>query len=79
MSFVGILSDFMCSSCRITTLYLIFLNKKHAALREQLGKSANIIDRSMMNVQGVEGDDGTGSHAFDDETDLKNEDFIFLY
>jgi hypothetical protein len=67
------------SSCRLTTLYLIFLNKKHAALRERLGKSADVVDRSMMNVQGVEGDDGTGSRAFDDETDLKNEDFIFLY
>lgn len=67
------------SRIRLTTLYLILLNKKHATLREQRGKSANVIDRSMMDVQGVEGDDGTGSRAFDDETDLKNEDFIFLY
>jgi hypothetical protein len=59
-------------------LYLKLLNKKHAALREQLGKSAIVVDRSMMDVEG-ELNDGTGERAFDDETDLKNEDFIFLY
>lgn len=58
----------------------MLLNKKHATLREQLGKSAFVIDRSMMNVQGQDViEDGTGDRAFDDETDLKNEDFIFLY
>ena len=57
----------------------MLLNKKHAALREQLGKSAVVVDRSMMNVEGEELSDGTGERAFDDETDLKNEDFIFIY
>jgi hypothetical protein len=56
------------------------LNKKHAALREQLGKSAIVVDRSMMNFEYATGDsDGTGDRAFDDVTDLKNEDFIFVY
>lgn len=55
------------------------LNKRHATLREQLGKSAVIVDKSMMDVRGNEVDDGTGERAFDDETDLKNEDFIFVY
>ncbi|KIM98800.1 hypothetical protein OIDMADRAFT_104751 [Oidiodendron maius Zn] len=63
----------------LTTLYLMLLNRKHAALREQLGKSAVVVDRSMMNVEGEELSDGTGERAFDDETDLKNEDFIFIY
>lgn len=57
----------------------MLLNRKHAALREQLGKSAVVVDRSMMNVEGEELNDGTGERAFDDETDLKNEDFIFIY
>ena len=57
----------------------MLLNRKHAALREQLGKSAVVVDRSMMNVEGEELSDGTGERAFDDETDLKNEDFIFIY
>ncbi|KUJ08932.1 allantoate permease [Mollisia scopiformis] len=70
-----------------TTLWLMFLNKKHANKRQQLGKSAVVVDRSMMNAQeravSDEVDEGTGREggekAFDDETDLKNEDFIFVY
>ncbi|OBT52754.1 hypothetical protein VE04_04846 [Pseudogymnoascus sp. 24MN13] len=71
----------------LTTLYLIYLNKRHAACRTALGKSAVIVDRSMMNAQeraisdeAEEGRDPSGSDkAFDDITDLKNEDFIFVY
>ncbi|KAF8861432.1 MFS general substrate transporter [Acephala macrosclerotiorum] len=71
----------------LTTLYLMFLNKKHASKRQRLGKSAIVVDRSMMNAQERAIDDsvdeGTGREggekAFDDETDLKNEDFIFVY
>ena len=63
----------------------MFLNKKHATRRQELGKSAVVVDRSMMNAREREisdnagGSDGTGDRAFDDETDLKNEDFIFVY
>ena len=63
----------------------MFLNKKHASRRQELGKSAIIIDRSMMNAHEREiseqagGSDVLGDRAFDDETDLKNEDFIFVY
>jgi len=69
----------------LTTLYLMFLNKKHAARRQELGKPAIIIDRSMMNDREREVSDQaggsyeTGDRAFDDMTDLKNEDFIFVY
>lgn len=63
----------------------MLLNKKHATRRQELGKSAVVVDRSMMNARElkvsneVEGNDRIGERAFDDETDLKNEDFIFVY
>jgi len=70
----------------LTTLWLMLLNKKHAKRRVQIGKSAVIIDRSMMNTQerAIDGavseeTEDVGNKAFDDETDLKNEDFIFVY
>ena len=63
------------------------LNKQHAARRVALGKPAVIVDRSMMNAQerarSDEADEGRGASegekAFDDITDLQNEDFIFVY
>jgi hypothetical protein len=71
---------------RLTTSYLMLLNKKHANRRIALGKSAIVIDRSMMNVQeraameeGPDGSEPIGERAFDDETDTKNEDFIYVY
>ncbi|CAG8980775.1 hypothetical protein HYALB_00012875 [Hymenoscyphus albidus] len=70
----------------LTNLYLIFLNKKHAERRVAVGKSAVVLDRSMMNVQeraadGGDTDDvGTeGAKAFDDLTDIQNENFIYVY
>jgi hypothetical protein len=63
----------------------MYLNKKHATRRQELGKSAVVVDRSIMNAREleisneVEGSDSTGDRAFDNETDLKNEDFIFVY
>lgn len=63
----------------------MYLNKKHASSRVALGKSAIVVDQSMMNVkereldQGLRGTEVVGGRAFDDETDLKNEDFIFVY
>lgn len=67
------------------------LNKQHSKRRVAVGKSAVLVDRSMMNVKeravhlaahgGEEGEEGNrvGDQAFDDMTDLKNEDFIFIY
>ncbi|RDL31822.1 Uncharacterized protein BP5553_09224 [Venustampulla echinocandica] len=75
----------------LTTLYLMVLNKQHSKRRVAVGKSALLVDRSMMNVKeraadlathgGEEGEEGNrvGDQAFDDMTDLKNEDFIFIY
>jgi transcription elongation GreA/GreB family factor len=77
-------------------LYLVFLNKRHAKLRERAGKSANLVDESMMDKDKVRtgkavameleeaGQTNTNTpisedKGFDDVTDLKNEDFIFVY
>jgi len=69
-------------------LYLRFLNSRHSNKRVTVGKSAVILDESMMRKidlaqlgKGV--NQATGPRekdkAFADMTDLKNEDFIFVY
>lgn len=73
-------------------LYLVFLNKRHARQREALGKSAVIIDESMMNKDKIETnkavelediherrDENVADNGFLDMTDLRNEDFIYVY
>lgn len=65
------------------------LNKKHAADRERVGKSAKVVDLSMESRKALEQHEeavndsqlagGVGEKAFDDVTDLKNEDFIYVY
>ena len=65
------------------------LNRKHASARELLGKSAQVIDLSMESKRTLAAHDdavndgqlagGMGEKAFDDVTDLKNEDFIYVY
>ncbi|KAF2187519.1 MFS allantoate transporter-like protein, partial [Zopfia rhizophila CBS 207.26] len=72
-------------------IYLAFLNKKHARRREELGKSAEIVDESMVGkyqiseAKGVELESGDAQarrgmdKGFSDLTDLKNEDFIYVY
>lgn len=78
--------------CSLIPLYLMYLNKMNAKKREQLGKSANIVDQSMMRKKemqeskaveleqheqqprGLEEDNG-----LQDLSDLKNEDFIYVY
>ena len=68
-------------------MYLKFLNKRHAATRESLGKSALLVDESMIGKEKLQesgkgempsGGD-LGNKFFDDVTDLKNEDFIYVY
>ncbi|KXH69114.1 major facilitator superfamily transporter [Colletotrichum salicis] len=74
-------------------LYLKYLNVQHAKRREALGKSTLIVDESMMrNKDKQEGkaveieEDPQHQHraieedhGLQDMTDLKNEDFIFVY
>jgi len=84
VSFMGALLPF----------YLKYLNAQHAKRREALGKSTNIVDESMMRSKGekdskeVELEEDPQrqqrktieeDHGLQDMTDLKNEDFIFVY
>jgi hypothetical protein len=67
-------------------------------MRQSLGKSAVVVDTSMLAIKDDDPDaittvepaaeagseqsgkgQSVGDKAFDDETDLKNEDFIFVY
>ena len=67
--------------------YITILNKKHAARRAAMGKAAEVVDVSMEDANALreKGEvmnaehGGLGEKAFDDVTDLKNEDFIYLY
>ncbi|KAJ3536996.1 hypothetical protein NM208_g6490 [Fusarium decemcellulare] len=73
--------------------YLMFLNKRHAKRRMELGKNATIVDESMMRTKDVQDsktieleEDAQRQHrsleednGLYDMTDLKNEDFIYLY
>ncbi|KAL1956150.1 hypothetical protein VTO42DRAFT_7585 [Malbranchea cinnamomea] len=80
-------------------LYLMFLNRRHAKKRQELGGSARIIDESMMEkkkiesskamqLEAEEGGGGSGTaqqqsleedKGLADMTDLKNENFIYVY
>ena len=73
----------------------MYLNRRHAKRREELGKSAVLVDESMMakghmeegKAVDIEGGDGgmrarrtlEEDNAMQDMTDLKNEDFIYVY
>lgn len=69
-------------------LYLKFLNVKHSRMRAAVGKSAEVIDESMLRKTDLQ-NLGKGvneqttprdqDNAFADMTDLKNEDFIYVY
>ena len=69
--------------------WIRLLNRKHAAERERMGKSAHVVDLSMEKernlaaheevVDDVSRASGIGDKAFMDITDLKNEDFIYVY
>ncbi|KAL3492044.1 major facilitator superfamily domain-containing protein [Aspergillus germanicus] len=76
----------------VVDVYLYWLNKQHAKKREELGKNARIVDESMLRkneVQeskaleledvGAERDRNVVDKGFLDTTDLKNEDFIYVY
>lgn len=70
----------------LSVSWITILNRKHATMREAVGKSANIIDISMETNHTIKENGGVvnesacvGSKAFDEETDLKNEDFIYVY
>jgi hypothetical protein len=72
----------------------MYLNHRHAKRREELGKSAMLVDESMLgknqmeDSKAVEVEDGATTrrpkaleedNALRDMTDLRNEDFIYVY
>ncbi|THH31740.1 hypothetical protein EUX98_g2458 [Antrodiella citrinella] len=76
-----------------TAAYLAFLNRRHSKERVRLGKSADIVDTSLedsktaarMQIENEEKERKDGadpavlnSRAFDDLTDVTNEDFIYV-
>lgn len=74
----------------LITLLLVFLNRRHAKVREAVGKQKNVVDESMMKKQQISAGKGDGieesqhhdistDKGFADITDLKNEDFIYVY
>jgi hypothetical protein len=68
-------------------VYLAFLNKRHSNARVAMGKPAEIVDLSMMGKDEVSRMDKTetvpdniGEAALvDDITDIRNEDFVYVY
>lgn len=72
-----------------TTAYLALLNRRHAKRRVELGKPAVVYDNSLDSAAEIErrraagGADAaeteTGDQAFENMTDLENEDFVFVY
>lgn len=86
-------AHFLTGCFRLIPFYLMYLNRSHAKRREELGKSATVIDESMFtkgNMQeskAVELEDANEvqhrtleeDNALHDITDLKNEDFIYVY
>jgi uncharacterized protein YkvS len=66
--------------------YLSFLNKQHSKQRVALGKNAEVVDHSMHAVgaiiedkEGVTVQQVVNDNAFKDLTDMKNEDFVYVY
>ena len=68
---------------RVTAAYLAFRNKQQANKRIRLGKPGIIVDRSLEQYKDRDVDDGVAkdeinNQAFDDLTDMQNEDFIYV-
>ena len=71
-----------------SVIWIGVLNRRQAHMRERVGKQAHVLDVSMqasksLRQQGKSLDradhEGVGDKAFSDETDLRNEDFIYVY
>ncbi|KAG9243612.1 major facilitator superfamily domain-containing protein [Calycina marina] len=58
---------------------LVILNRLHSKKRVENGKHAVIHDASMEHHYVAMADEGVGEHAFDDLTDQKNDEFIYIY
>ncbi|KAK2462965.1 hypothetical protein APHAL10511_005017 [Amanita phalloides] len=80
----GLLSAFCAFSvfvC-ITVAYLHHLNCRNERRRVSAGKNAKIVDYSMLSVKEISNlkvDANLGHEAFNDMTDLENDEFIYVY
>ncbi|KAM0275774.1 hypothetical protein ACHAQH_007435 [Verticillium albo-atrum] len=67
----------------VTSAHVTALNVRHSLKRVKMGKPAVLIDRSLDEDGGEEEEQGgeldVGARAFDDLTDLENEEFVFVY
>lgn len=79
----------------LTSIYLTFLNRDHSRRRVLAGKDAVIVDYSLYSpeeadrlrrAKAIDGQtvesakDGTvGDRAFDDLTDLMNDEFLYVF
>jgi len=68
------------ATIRVGAAYLSWLNRQHAARRVALGKTGEVVDESLEKYKGSSGNAKALSNdqAFDDLTDLQNEDFIYV-
>jgi hypothetical protein len=70
-----------------TAAYLTILNKKHSAKRVEMGKPAVINDTSLMGNKEAaelqelisESNGRLGENAFENMTDIKNEEFVYVF
>ncbi|KAJ7594767.1 major facilitator superfamily domain-containing protein [Mycena floridula] len=79
----GLIANLICwiaLSCLtlVTALYLAYLNKRQAAVRVRKGKSAVVHDKSLDEYNHLDRDEAENNQAFDDLSDRKNEDFIYV-
>jgi hypothetical protein len=79
--------------CLITTIYLRWLNKKHQSRRIALGGNGVVVDTSLDSAkeaaaklaaaaaaaESLPEGQRFGDKAFDDLTDIQNEEFVFVY
>jgi MFS transporter, ACS family, DAL5 transporter family protein len=70
----------------INAVYLYILNTRHQQERERLGKERKVVDWSMQVVRTVDKDKETAlpageiqDNSLNDVTDIKNEDFVYVY
>ena len=67
-------------------MYLHYLNLRQAARRRRMGKSAAVVDTSILTIEEAakvrteknEKEGITNDQAFDDLTDWQNEDFVYV-
>ncbi|KAL5526554.1 hypothetical protein ACEPAF_8278 [Sanghuangporus sanghuang] len=86
----GLVTDLVCwivlaVLAGFTGLYLHYLNRRQAAKRLRKGKTATVVDTSILSIEEAarareinEKAGETNDQAFDDLTDFQNEDFVYV-